>query len=244
MGLGYGSEYQLLRLLGHHRNELNRTIREKTRLKGELVWLDFPKDQKRLSLDGEYKGTEFLNEEVLSQNGIMLKNEITPLLQSNWKKYWATGGNLPNWDGIILHRNVDNEEWVIVEAKAHSGEIESKTNSGSNQNIRNAFEKTQQRFGIYSNHWFGKYYQLANRLAFVNFLLDNEINASLLYIYFLNGGKKCQLKKEGKKATQVLVKNHSVETREEWNEAIEKQYHELGINDHTKQYISKIFVEC
>lgn len=30
MGLGYGSEYQLLRYLKHHRNDLNKIIRENT----------------------------------------------------------------------------------------------------------------------------------------------------------------------------------------------------------------------
>ena len=65
MGLGYGSEYQLLRYLGHHRNELNKNINENTRLKGELIWLDFPKNTSRLSLDTEYVGLDFLKDEVL-----------------------------------------------------------------------------------------------------------------------------------------------------------------------------------
>ena len=103
MGLGYGSEYQLLRHLGHHRNELNKVIKTNTRLCGEIHWLDFPKDKKTdetkisLSLDGEYKGVDFLLDKVS-------KGEFDNL-QSNWKKYWSSGGNLPNWDGVILHKH-------------------------------------------------------------------------------------------------------------------------------------------
>lgn len=232
IGLGFGSEYQLLRYLGHHRNELYKTIRKNTRLKGELIWLDFPKDKNKLSLDGEYKGVEFL------------RTEIEPFtfkeLQDNWKKYWSTDGNQPNWDGVIIHKNGDDKEWIIVEAKAHLKEIESKTDSGSNQNIQNAFVKTQKRFEICSNNWFGKYYQLANRLAFVNFLLDNKVNASLLYIYFLNGYEKRKL--QSRKIE--IIENKSVEKTEEWEKAIKEEYIELGINNNAKQYISKIFIDC
>ena len=234
MGLGYGSEYQLLRYLGHHRNELNKRIRDNTRLKGNLVWLDFPKDRNRLSLDREYRGIEFLKNKI--------DQSTFEKLRSKWNEYWSPHGNLPNWDGIIFHENGDDKEWIIVEAKAHLEEIKSVTKSGTNLNIRNAFAKTQKRFEIEicSDNWFGKYYQLANRLAFVSFLLDNNINASLLYIYFLNGYEKRQLRDR----RIVTVQNKGVGTIEEWKKAIKEEYIELGINDNAEQYISKIFVEC
>ena len=41
MALGYGSEYQLLRYLGHHRNYLNDEIR-KVIGEGPIMWLDYP----------------------------------------------------------------------------------------------------------------------------------------------------------------------------------------------------------
>jgi len=230
IGFGYGSEYQLLRYLGHHRNELNKTIQENTRLKGELIWLDFPKDKNRLSLDGEYRGIEFLKNGVSQFEDLWLK----------WKEYWSSNGNLPNWDGIILHKIGSNEEWIIVEAKAHLKEIQSTTKSSSNKTIQKAFVKTQNRFDICNDNWFDKYYQLANRLAFINFLLDNKINASLLYIYFLNGYEKCQLKDSKK----VIIENKSVEKIEEWEKAIKEEYIELGINGDAEQYISKIFIDC
>lgn len=238
MGLGYGSEYQLLRYLGHHRNELNKMIKENTRLSGELVWLDFPKDKNKdeskmsLALDGEYKGIDFLMDRISKQD--------FESLQFNWKNYWSSSGNLPNWDGIILHKNSTKEEWIIVEAKAHLTEIKSKTESASNQNIQNALKKTQKRFNISNNNWFGEYYQLANRLAFINFLLDNNINASLLYVYFINGYEKRQLKDKKK----ITVESKSVKNLQDWENAIKEEYIALGINNKAKQYISNVFIDC
>jgi len=132
---------------------------------------------------------------------------------------------------------------VIVEAKAHLKEIESETESGSNQKIQNAFQETQIYFEICNSNWFGKYYQLANRLALVNFLVNNKIrkiNASLLYIYFLNGYEKRQI--ENKKMT--TIENKGVEKQEEWEKVIKEEYIDLGINDKAKQYISSIFIDC
>ena len=228
MGLGYGSEYQLLRYLGHHRNELNKIIREQTRLKGELEWLDFPKDNNRLSLDGEYKGVNFLKGKI---------NECKyDELRSEWNKYWRYS---QNWDGVILHKKGNSEEWIIVEAKANLEEIKSNTNSSSKQNLQNIFQDTQKDLSIENRNWFGEYYQLANRLTFVHFLNKKGINASLLYIYFLNGYEKCKTNRK------TVVENKSVERQEEWQNAIQEEYEKLGINSQIEeQYISKIFIDC
>lgn len=241
MGLGHGSEYQLLRYLGHHRNELNKIIKDTTRLKGELIWLDFPKNETRLSLDTEYVGLEFLKDKIL-------EDIISPLdiekLTSGWKKYWSTSGRQPNWDGVILHKLNNQLELVIVEAKAHLGEIKSDTDSASNEKIQKAFLETQNNLGISNSNWFGKYYQLANRLAIVNYLNNNNdvryINASLLYIYFINGYEKRQLIDKKIK----FIESKSVKKKEDWEKVIQEEYQELGINDTANQYISKIFIDC
>jgi len=219
MGLGYGSEYHLLRYLGHHRNELNEIINQKTRLKGELIWLDYPKDVKRLSLDGEYLGVDFLNDKVL-------KDEFSPFvigkLLTGWKEYWSGKGKQPNLDGVILHKNEYQLELVIVEAKAHLKEIKSETKSASNEKIQKAFKETKKNLNISSSNWFGKHYQLANRLALINYL-RNEIEASLLYIYFLNGYEKRQLKNN----KIELIENKSVENIQDWEKA--KQQKDIEI---------------
>lgn len=232
MGLGYGSEYQLLRYLGHHRIELNNVINSNTRLSGEIQWLDFPKDTTRLSLDGEYITIDFLHDKI--------SEKAFAALKSKWKNYWSPSGTQPNWDGVFLHRKDNEEEWIIVEAKAHLGEIKSSTKASLNPNIQNAFIETQNRFGIKNEHWFGEYYQLANRLAFINFLLENNINASLLYIYFINGYEKQQLKNR----KTISVESKSVNKQIDWEKAIEQEYIDLGINEKAKKYISNIFIDC
>ena len=240
MGLGYGSEYQLLRYLGHHRNELNTIIKENTRLNGEIIWLDFPKDNNPFSLDGEYVVLDFLEDKMLDD--VINQSDIQKLLLG-WKEYWSAVGRQPNWDGIILHKKENQVELVIVEAKAHLKEIESRTKSDSNQKIQTAILETQKNLNISNSNWFGKYYQLANRFALVNYLHNNNIrklNASLLYIYFLNGYEKRQLKDKKK----ITIENKSVKKRVEWEKVINEEYFDLGINDTAKQYISKIFVDC
>jgi len=120
-----------------------------------------------------------------------------------------------------------------VEAKAHINEMESDSGVKDQLNkkqIENAFIATKNRFGIYTeNSWLKKYYQLANRLAFINFMLDNEIQCSLLNIYFVNGWPKSE--------RNVLDVNI-------WKKAINDEYSYLGINKNAQKYISEIFIEC
>jgi len=236
MGLGYGSEYQLLRFLGHHRNELNMKIRENTKLKGELIWLDYPKNSNRLSLDGEYVGVDFLKDIVIKEN---FSEEIINKLSNSWRDYWPTMGTQPNWDGVIVHKTEKNAEIVIVEAKASLEEIKSHTNSEKNETINDAFSGTQNYFGITNTNWFGDYYQLANRLALIHFLQANGINASLLYIYFLNGHEKRTL--QDKKI--VNLESKSVLNKGDWEKAISIEYSDLGLSETAKASISSIFVD-
>ena len=49
IGLGYGSEFQLMRFLGHHRNYLNRIIQDSLKNEGVIEWLDFPVNENRCS---------------------------------------------------------------------------------------------------------------------------------------------------------------------------------------------------
>jgi len=230
MGLGYGSEYQLLRFLGHHRNELEQYILKQTKINENLEysidWLDYPKDAKRKSLDGEYVGLDFLN------------NDLKKRLSGNWKKYWPQTGRPPNWDGIIYCSPVApnsslEDKWIIVEAKANLKELESSSGADkeSKKQIEEAFEQTQKRFNIKAkNSWLNKYYQLANRLAFINFMLDNGIQCSLLNIYFINGWPNDP--------------ERNVTKIEAWKERIRDEYSYLDINNEAKKYISEIFVNC
>jgi hypothetical protein len=247
MRLGYGSEYQLLRFLGHHRSELEKYILEDTKINENLEysmeWLDYPRNNSRISLDGEHTGISFLPLE--------LKNKIS----ENWKKYWPQRGSLPNWDAILkcspLDPNSSREaQWVIIEAKANLKEgIEEGTHAEDEKSIKKiekAFEATQKRFNIKAeNNWLKKYYQFANRLAFINFMRDNGIECSLLNIYFLNGYVRRKRQDPKTKKDEIeIIEDKSVKTESEWRKVIDTEYTYLGINDNAKEYISEIFVDC
>lgn len=106
MALGYGSEYQLFRFLGHHRNFLNKEIAKVITPNGEIHWLDYPSNYDRLSLDGELKDVECFENKNISEH---------------WKSYWPPSGNSQCWDGIFKV----NDTWYFVEAKAHASEVKS-----------------------------------------------------------------------------------------------------------------------
>lgn len=183
MGLGYGSEYQLLRFLGHHRNVFFKMIREAINTDCEIEWLDYPMDPTRASLDGELEGIKCF--ESLT-NYAQIKDA--------WSDFWANKGGTLNWDGVFKC----GDEWFLVEAKAHSKEffskcraaelcIDGKENQGRNK-IARALSDTANWLGSNNANWIdGEYYQLANRLAFIYFCHKQNIKVKLLYVDFING---------------------------------------------------------
>ncbi len=229
IGLGYGSEFQLLRFLGHHREKFESIIRHNTHYKGAFKWLDYPYEKNQISGDGEHKGISFLKNQ----------NDYDILLAA-WKDYWPQKGNSQNWDAIFMHGG----EYVLIEAKAHMKEMKQScgaTSDSSIKKIAEAFIETKNYFQIETkNNWLCEYYQLANRLAFVKFLLGNNIRASLLNIYFVNGYIKRNVKNK-----TLIDKTKNVESESDWKKAINIQYEYLGIK-HTKamDHINSVIVNC
>jgi hypothetical protein len=125
------------------------------------------------------------------------------------------------------------DKWVVIEAKANLDEFTKTTYKGGPESkviISKAFESTKKRFQISSpNSWFEKYYQYANRLAFVSFMLDNDIDCTLLNIYFINGWPN---------------KPENVSTVKPWKDQIAEADKYLGINPNAKKHISNIFIDC
>lgn len=81
----------------------------------------------------------------------------------------------------------------MVEAKGHIGEIISDcgaSNATSKQKIFLALEKASLAFGNQTRpveNWLRRYYQYANRLGVLHFLMNEcvpPVNARLLFIYF------------------------------------------------------------
>lgn len=213
IGYGYGSEYQLLRMLGHHRNFLNSQIQKTLGTNEEIKWADYPVNDSRISLDGEWKGIDF----IFREN----KAELSKI-KNNWKNYWPSSTNSQNWDGIFKVGTT----WYFVEAKAHAEEVKSQCKAESSESrdlILNAFEDTKKWLKSSSDprNWLKdnfNSYQLANRLAFINFCKKNNINAKLFYISFVNGYSPKN--KEDEK---------SIKTTDKWNKIWEEEYKELGI---------------
>ena len=100
LALGYGSKYQLLRMLGWHRNDFNSKIKSVLGLDEDINWLDFqydgPCDKELLNLD------------------------FIPNLNDEWKKYWSCGSGGINWDAVGI---TTGGTYILVEAKAHLKEM-------------------------------------------------------------------------------------------------------------------------
>lgn len=217
IGNGYGSEFQLMRFLGHHREELESIIRKELKEDGEIKWLDFPYDSKKKSGDSEYVGLEFLKNETNFKS-----------IKTNWKKVWPSANNAQNWDAIAKI----GTRWLLIEAKAHKNEVNSdcKASKSSKEMIFESMTKVQKDKNINTqNDWMKKYYQKANRLLFIHFLENNYINASLLYIYFING-----------------YLDKGIKDKAEWIAIIKEEYKYLGIqsNKWVKEKVNNVFIEC
>lgn len=207
LGLGYGSEFHLLRLLGRHRNTFDSKILSALDYKDNRIeWLDFKYDSKQFIPDREYIGIEFL--ENLS-NYLDLKN--------SWTKYWPSSNRAQNWDAIC---KID-DEWILIEAKARKKEMESDSTATeeSKNFISKRFDNIKTKYGITTkNDWNLKYYQKANRILFLDYLADNNIKAKMLFVYFVNGYSKG--------GEQLGVTSNS-----EWKDLIKMQDDYLGISD-------------
>lgn len=228
MAIGYGSEYQLLRFLGHHRNYLDNEILKSLNKKDvRLEWLDYPTDIKRITLDSEIKGIECFVKEANYEH-----------LKSEWENFWPQKGNNQNWDGIFKI----NDEWYFVEAKAHAEEVKSSCGASSEKSIstiKNTFAQVITKFNAQSTSDFwvskdNKAYQLANRLAFLVFCKQNGIKAHLVYINFINGYDK-----PGTRGKMNIT------DKETWEKIWQEEYKMLGLSEESlKEVLFHVYIDC
>lgn len=220
IGLGYGSEFQLMRFLGHHRNELYKLIHEATHTSEPIEWMDYPYENERISGDGELKGIECFS---------TLNNYAE--IEAAWKRFWPQSGSAMNWDGVFKI----GDTWFFVEAKAHEKESYQKCSASSEDSkktISDAFCETQQWLKANSSKpWIEtNCYQLANRLAFLFFCKEQGIKAKLLYIGFVKGFRR---------------KLDELHSGEEWLAVWKEELCTLGLNiDEMEPYISFIHPDC
>ena len=217
MKIGYGSEYQLLRYLGHHRKYLNSII-QKTIGEESIEWFDYHVDLNRKSLDRELKGIECFKD-------LDNFNEI----EKAWKDFWPQRGNAQNWDAVFKQGQV----YFFVEAKANIEESSQKCEAGeeSRKKIISAFEKVCGSKNLAEKWINSNCYQLANRLAFVYFCKSCGIQAKTCYISFINGYEKINSSK-------------NVKTQSDWEECWQKEYEDLELTEELKSDIIRIYVDC
>ena len=230
IGYGYGSEWHLLRYLGYHRSYLNDQVME---LIGahSMEWLDFGFSEVNdpLHYDKEVKGLEFIQDTDV---------------QKKWQRFWPQTGNSQNWDAIGK-ANINGEtEWLLVEAKAHVQELNSNCgakNYSSLNKIRNALKETIETIGDISkptDYWLTPYYQYANRLAVLYFLMHKcspAVNSRLLFIYFYGDyheGAICpQSAEEWQSNIQVMKAHLGIDERSQLNQRV--HYLFLPVNPQT-----------
>jgi hypothetical protein len=128
------------------------------------------------------------------------------------KDFWPSRG--PQWDALGL---TDNGP-VLVEAKAHLREFFSPATQASGRSrdkIQAAFSAVQTDLGIGpSSDWTRTYYQYANRIAHLWWLRQKGVNASLLFVSFLNDA-------------EMIGPRHA----ETWEAAFKSANYALGLPD-------------
>ena len=222
IGYGYGSEYQLLRFLGHHRDLLESEISKVLQESGVYHWLDFnfADPMKCISGDQELSGLSFLEE--------LYPNEYPDLIAEYMSYSINRIDSWQSWDAVFIL----NGTLYLVEAKAHTSEMRSsneKAGGQSRDEILRYFKEQLPSLPI-SEEWLKDYYQLANRLATTALLNKHGVNTKTLYLYFTNGFRKRELKKIEGKTTITEVYNYNASI-EDYSEAIRIEHQALGIND-------------
>jgi HD domain len=186
IGYGYGSEWHLLAYLGRRRDELSDHVRKLTGATS-VEWLDFPRTE--IGSSAEWKGLDFIGARSV---------------QNAWKAFWPQHAGIHNWDAVARIDVDGTVEWLLVEAKAHLGEIESNCGAkpeGGRGTITAALELTKKALGVGADRdWLNRYYQFCNRIAVADFLRRNGIPTKLLFIYFTGDfaeGRECPSNEAG-----------------------------------------------
>gem|GEM_PF-696487 len=196
IGYGYGSECHLLRWMGRHRKQLNAEVTRALRLDViGLDWVDFSFNPSRTWADEEVKGVDFLRGEK-DWDGY----------DAAWRAYWPDPDSghplrqrIHSWDAIgRISLRGGASEWLLVEAKAHEKEFlgypttACQAGGDSLTTIVRALTETADHMGVphdaVESTWLGVgCYQVANRFATLNFLLNRARPpqpARLLFLYF------------------------------------------------------------
>jgi hypothetical protein len=110
---------------------------------------------------------------------IAKKSPQTNLSEVDWS-FWPK--RQLQWDAIGI---ASDGTLILVEAKAHISEFKSKCGSKNSYN-RNLIETKIKSVLGYDKAWIDEYYQTANRMVFLNELINYGFKVILIYLFFVN----------------------------------------------------------
>ena len=177
VGYGYGSEWHLLQYLGRRRDAFTKTIEDLTRI-SSVHWQDHTE-----TLDAS-TGAPKVRELV----GLEFLDPQDPARQE-WERRWPQRGGVHNWDAVGQGLTYDHQTWILIEAKAHVGELKSScgaTSEASLHQIRKVLDATRSDLQVtVETDWTSPYYQYCNRIALLHFLVKHGVDAHLAFVYFV-----------------------------------------------------------
>ena len=173
IGHGYGSEWHLKRLLGARCKQLESAVLAATGAR-QCDWHHAPYGRADSLGTREWQGVDFLPQSHPARVA--------------YSDFWPARGNAPNWDAVARLATGGDEEWLLVEAKAHKGELRSDCRArtpGGRPRIEGSFAEVKSALGVAETcDWLTRSYQYCNRIAHLWFLSQQGIAARLLFIYF------------------------------------------------------------
>ena len=141
--------------------------------------------------------------------------------------FWPAQG--PHWDAL---GRAESGEVVLVEAKAHVGEILTPGSQASADTlllIRQSLDETAKHLGALSGSvdWSQRFYQYTNRLAHAYLLNElNGLSTLLVFLYFI-GDREMD----------------GPTSRREWDAALAVLHEALGLRGRVPKYVKDAFVD-
>lgn len=155
------------------------------------------------------------------------EGRLSPKTESFWEglkrpndfeDFWPKGG--PHWDGIaVVETSTGDKTLLLIEAKAHKSELksDSQAKEDSLKTIKNRLKVIQRKSGLIADvDWTKRYYQFANRMAFLLFLQERMVKVAFVYILYANDPY-------WEKKDETTVAN--------WENAIKKEREYFGIKE-------------
>jgi len=185
-----------------------------------------------LEKDGckEYRDGEFLA--VIGQHG--LANALND--------FWPLRG--PRWDALASLQLRDDEQGVLlIEGKGHLGEMRSKTRAGcsnpktgapasekslaNRQQILQVIQKVRNELGVETGDatiWIDRFYQMANRLAYLCWLREHGVQAWLVNLLFLDD------------------ESHKPTDNDAWLKGLKNVYDSMGLTGADLSYVANVLL--